>query len=893
MATKEAKRKRKKYVYFFGEGKADGKGAMKDLLGGKGSGLAEMTNLKIPVPAGFTITTVACNEYFKNKKKYPPKMWEEVLENLKKVEKAMGLKFGDATNPLLVSVRSGAKFSMPGMMDTVLNLGLNEITAQALIKKTGNERFVYDAYRRFITMFGNIVMGIERQHFEKALEKMKAKKGVQLDTDLTADDLKELLKEFKGIYKSETGTDFPDNPHDQLKLSINAVFGSWFGDRAIKYRKLNGIPDDLGTACNVQSMVFGNMGENSGTGVGFTRDPSTGEKRFFAECLINAQGEDVVAGIRTPLHIEELAKRLPDAYKELDNIYKKLEKHYKDMLDIEFTVQEGKLYMLQTRVGKRTAASALKIAIEMVKEKLIDKKTAILRIDPGQLDQLLHPTIDPKSQVAVIARGLPASPGAAVGKVVFTAEDAEQCSVRGEKVILVRQETSPEDIGGMNAAQGILTARGGMTSHAAVVARGMGKCCVAGCSAININEEGKYFIVNTHVIKEGDFITLNGTTGDVILGQVALTTPELTNDFSTIMKWVDEFRKIGVWANADTPNDARVARGFGAEGIGLCRTEHMFFDPERIKAVREMILADDTPGRRKALEKILPMQKGDFIGIFTEMKGLPVTIRLLDPPLHEFLPQTDDELKSLSEDMGVPFEKLKARNNALREFNPMLGHRGCRLGVTYPEIYEMQVQAIMEAACELSKQKVKVIPEIMIPLVAHVNELKMMREITIEVAEEVQRKYNIRVHYTVGTMIEVARATITADEIATQADFFSFGTNDLTQTTFGLSRDDGGRFLPYYVEKGILDDDPFITLDQEGVGTLMKIGVEKGRKTKKKLKIGICGEHGGEPKSVEFCHRIGLNYVSCSPYRIPIAKLAGAQAALKQKMKKDLSKSTV
>jgi len=686
MATKEAKRKRKKYVYFFGEGKADGKGAMKDLLGGKGSGLAEMTNLKIPVPAGFTITTVACNEYFKNKKKYPPKMWEEVLENLKKVEKAMGLKFGDATNPLLVSVRSGAKFSMPGMMDTVLNLGLNEITAQALIKKTGNERFVYDAYRRFITMFGNIVMGIERQHFEKALEKMKAKKGVQLDTDLTADDLKELLKEFKGIYKSETGTDFPDNPHDQLKLSINAVFGSWFGDRAIKYRKLNGIPDDLGTACNVQSMVFGNMGENSGTGVGFTRDPSTGEKRFFAECLINAQGEDVVAGIRTPLHIEELAKRLPDAYKELDNIYKKLEKHYKDMLDIEFTVQEGKLYMLQTRVGKRTAASALKIAIEMVKEKLIDKKTAILRIDPGQLDQLLHPTIDPKSQVAVIARGLPASPGAAVGKVVFTAEDAEQCSVRGEKVILVRQETSPEDIGGMNAAQGILTARGGMTSHAAVVARGMGKCCVAGCSAININEEGKYFIVNTHVIKEGDFITLNGTTGDVILGQVALTTPELTNDFSTIMKWVDEFRKIGVWANADTPNDARVARGFGAEGIGLCRTEHMFFDPERIKAVREMILADDTPGRRKALEKILPMQKGDFIGIFTEMKGLPVTIRLLDPPLHEFLPQTDDELKSLSEDMGVPFEKLKARNNALREFNPMLGHRGCRLGVTYPEI---------------------------------------------------------------------------------------------------------------------------------------------------------------------------------------------------------------
>jgi pyruvate,orthophosphate dikinase len=893
MATKAAKKKRKKYVYFFGSGKAEGKGSMKDLLGGKGAGIAEMTNLKIPVPAGFTITTEACNEYFRNKKKYPPGLWEEVLENLKKVEKAMGMRFGDSINPLLVSVRSGAKFSMPGMMDTVLNLGLNETTMQALIKKTGNERFVYDAYRRFITMFGSIVMGIERQHFEKALDQIKAKKGVQMDTDLTADDLKELAKEFKAIYKSETGTDFPDNPVEQLKLSINAVFGSWFGDRAVKYRKLHGIPDDLGTACNVQTMVFGNMGENSGTGVGFTRDPSTGEKKFFAECLINAQGEDVVAGIRTPLHIEELGKRLPDAYKELDGIYKKLEKHYKDMLDIEFTVQESKLYMLQTRVGKRTTAAALKIAIDMVKEKLIDKKTAIVRIDPDQIDQLLHPTIDPKAQVAIVAKGLPASPGAAVGKVVFLAEDAEKAASQGEKVILVRTETSPEDIGGMHAAQGILTARGGMTSHAAVVARGMGKCCVAGCGAININEEGKYFIVDTHLIKAGDYITLNGTTGEVILGQVALTQPELTGDFSTIMKWVDEYRKIGVWANADTPKDARVARGFGAEGIGLCRTEHMFFEPDRIFAVREMILADDIAGRKKALEKILPMQKGDFIGIFTEMQGLPVTIRLLDPPLHEFLPQTDDELKSLSEDMGIPFEKLKARNSALREFNPMLGHRGCRLGITYPEIYEMQVQAIMEAACELTKQKVKVMPEIMIPLVAHVNELKMMREMAVKVADEVQRKYNIKVRYTVGTMIEVARATITADEIATQADFFSFGTNDLTQTTYGLSRDDAGRFLPYYVEKGVLNDDPFITIDQEGVGVLMKIGVEKGRKTKKNLKIGICGEHGGEPKSVEFCHRIGLNYVSCSPYRIPIAKLAAAQAALKEKMKKDLSKSTV
>ncbi|MEW6213897.1 MAG: pyruvate, phosphate dikinase [Nitrospirota bacterium] len=888
-----AKKAVEKYVYFFGNGKAEGRGGMKDLLGGKGAGIAEMTNLKIPVPAGFTITTEACNEYFKNKKKYPPDMWDQVMANLKKVEKAMGMKFGDANNPLLVSVRSGAKFSMPGMMDTVLNLGLNENTLQALIKKTDNKHFVYDAYRRFITMFGSIVMGIERQAFEKAMERMKEKKGVQLDTDLAADDLKELVKEFKAIYKSETGTDFPEDPVEQIRLAINAVFGSWFGERAVKYRKLHGIPDDLGTACNVQAMVFGNMGDNSGTGVGFTRDPSTGEKRFFAECLINAQGEDVVAGIRTPLHIDELGKRLPDAYRELDRIYKKLEKHYKDMLDIEFTVQEGKLYMLQTRVGKRTAAAALKIAIDMAKEKLIDKKTAIMRIDPDQLDQLLHPTIDLRAEATVIAKGLPASPGAAVGKVVFSAEDAEQWAAKGEKVILVRPETSPEDIGGMHAAQGILTVRGGMTSHAAVVARGMGKCCVAGCGVININEEGKYFVVDTHIIKEGDHITLNGATGEVILGQVPLIKPELTGDFATIMKWADGFRKIGVRANADTPKDARTAREFGAEGIGLCRTEHMFFEPDRIKAVREMILSDDTAGRRKALEKIYPMQKGDFIGIFTEMKGLPVTIRLLDAPLHEFLPQTDDELKLLSEDMGVPFEKLKARNRALHEFNPMLGHRGCRLGITYPEIYEMQVQAIMEAACELARQKVKVIPEIMIPLVGHVNELRMLREMVIRVADEVQKKYNIRIPYTVGTMIEVARAAITADEIATQADFFSFGTNDLTQTTYGLSRDDAGRFLPYYVEKRVLQDDPFITLDKEGVGALMKIGVERGRKTRKNLKMGICGEHGGEPRSVDFCHRIGLDYVSCSPYRIPIARLAGAQAALKRKMKRDLSKLTV
>jgi pyruvate,orthophosphate dikinase len=892
-AIKRSKKKAKKYVYFFGNGKADGRGTMKDLLGGKGAGLAEMTNLKIPVPAGFTVTTEACNEYFRLGKKYPPGVWEQVLANLKKVEKAMGTQFGDSVNPLLMSVRSGAKFSMPGMMDTVLNLGLNETTMRALMNKTGNERFVYDAYRRLITMFGNIVMGVDRQLFEHALEQMKEKKGVALDTDLTTHDLKNLVEEFKVIYKNNTDEDFPTDPYVQLKKAIDAVFGSWFGDRAVKYRKLNDIPDDLGTACNIQSMVFGNLGENSGTGVGFTRDPSTGQKRFFAECLINAQGEDVVAGIRTPLHIDELKKRFPKAYSDLDRIYKKLERHFRDMLDIEFTVQEGKLYMLQTRVGKRTAASALKIAIDMVKEKLIDKMTAILRIDPQQLDQLLHPMIDPKAQVNVLAKGLPASPGAAVGKVVFTADDAEKAAAKGEKVILVRTETSPEDIGGMNAAQGILTARGGMTSHAAVVARGMGKCCVAGCGALIINEEQKHFAIKELLVREGDYITLNGTTGEVILGQVQLVQPELTGDFGRFMKWVDEFRKLGVRTNADTPHDSEVARSFGAEGIGLCRTEHMFFDPQRISAVREMILSNDIEGRKRALAKLLPMQKSDFIGIFKAMKGLPVTIRLLDPPLHEFLPHTDEELKALAGSMGVPFETLKARNSALHEFNPMLGHRGCRIGITYPEIYEMQVRAIMEAACELKKQNVKVIPEIMIPLVGHVNELRLMRKLTIETAKEVQKKFNTKVNYTVGTMIELPRAALTADEIATQADFFSFGTNDLTQTNFGLSRDDAGRFLPYYVEHGILEEDPFVSLDQTGTGLLLKIAVEKGRKVKKHLKLGICGEHGGDPQSIEFCYKTGLDYVSCSPYRVPIARLAAAQAFLKKTTKKDFTKSTV
>ncbi len=883
----------KKYVYFFGNGKAEGKGSMKDLLGGKGAGLAEMTNLGMPVPAGFTITTEACNEYFKNNKTYPPQMWEQVLANMKKVEKAMGMKFGDPSNPLLVSVRSGAKFSMPGMMDTVLNLGLNEKTIEGLIKKTKNERFVYDAYRRFITMFGNIVMGIERNKFEDLLDKIKEKKGLKHDTELDVSDLKNIVKEFKKIYKEETLSDFPSDPYEQLKLAINAVFGSWFGDRAYTYRRLSGIPDDLGTACNIQAMVFGNMGENSGTGVGFTRDPSSGKKEFFAECLINAQGEDVVAGIRTPIHINELRKKMPSAYKELERIYTKLEKHYKDMLDIEFTIQEGNLYMLQTRVGKRTAAAAIKIAVDMVKEKLIDKKTAIMRIDPEQIKQLLHPMVDPKASVNVVAKGLPASPGAASGRVVFTANDAEKAAANNEKVILVRTETSPEDVGGMAAAQGILTARGGMTSHAAVVGRGMGKCCVVGCSSINIHEKEKYFVIDGKItVKEGDFITLNGSTGEVILGDAPLVMLKLTDDFHKLMKWADKIRKLGVRANADTPKDAKVAREFGAEGIGLCRTEHMFFDINRIKAVREMILSDNTIGRERALAKILPMQKNDFLEIFRVMKGLPVTIRLLDPPLHEFLPHTDEELQELAKEMGVSIERLRAKNKELHEFNPMLGHRGCRLGITYPEIYEMQTKAIMEAACELWLEKIKVIPEIMIPLVGHVNELKLMRDLVIKVAEEVKAKYNAKVEYSVGTMIELPRAAITSDEIAHYADFYSFGTNDLTQTVYGLSRDDAGRFLPFYISQHVLEEDPFISIDRSGVGAIMKIAIEKARKTKKNLKIGICGEHGGDPSSIEFCDSIDLDYVSCSPYRVPVARLAAAQSTLKKEGMK-LSKSTL
>ena len=876
---------KKKFVYYFGDGKADGTGKMKDLLGGKGAGLANMVNLKFPVPSGFTITTEACNIYFENKKKYPAGLWDQVLANLKKVEKSMGAKLGDAKNPLLLSVRSGSKFSMPGMMDTVLNLGLNDTTLKALAERTGNERFALDTYRRLITMFGSTVMGVDRMVFEKALEAMKTKRGVEEDTELTVDDLRGLVEKFKAIYKKETGKVFPKDPLQQLKLAINAVFDSWFGDRAVTYRNLNDIDHDLGTGCNVQAMVFGNMGGNSGTGVGFTRDPSTGRKKFFAEYLINAQGEDVVAGIRTPLHINEMKRKVPAAYKELDRIYNKLEKHYKDMQDIEFTVQDGKLYMLQTRVGKRTAAASIKIAIDMVKEGLIDKKEAIMRIDADQVEQLMHPRIGSTEKYTAIARGLPASPGAAVGKVVFSADDAEKAAARGEDVILVRPETSPEDIGGMDAAQGILTARGGMTSHAAVVARGMGKCCVAGCTAINIEEKKRSFWVGSITVREGDVITLNGTTGEVIVGAVPLVQPEMTGDFNTIMKWADEIRELGIRANADTPADAKAALKFGAEGIGLVRTEHMFFEGDRIKAVREMILADDETGRRAALKKILPMQRSDFAAIFKVMHNKPVTIRLLDPPLHEFLPKTDAELREIAKDLGVSFKKLQARNKALHEFNPMLGHRGCRLAITYPEIYEMQVQAIMEAACQVKKKGIKAIPEIMIPLIADVNELIVMREMTIRIATAVEKRYKIKIPYDVGTMIEIARAALLAHEVAPYADFYSFGTNDLTQTLYGLSRDDAGRFLPYYVEQGIFEVDPFMSIDKKGVGLLMKMAIDSSRKIKKDMKMGICGEQV-DPESVEFCDEIGLTYVSGSPYRLPVARLAAAQATLKKKGKK-------
>ncbi|MBF0606575.1 MAG: pyruvate, phosphate dikinase [Candidatus Magnetobacterium sp. LHC-1] len=873
----------KQYVYFFGAGKADGAGDMKDLLGGKGAGLAEMTNLGIPVPPGFTITTETCAPYFANNNQYPEGMWDQATSALKRVEEIMNLKFGDPQRPLLVSVRSGAKFSMPGMMDTVLNLGINDQTLSGVIAMSGNEWFAYDAYRRFITMYGSICKNVNRNKFEHQLEHKKTKRNIKHDTEFTVDELKELVAEFKVTYKNETGTDFPQDVYEQLKGAINAVFDSWNGERAITYRKINQISHDLGTAVNVQTMVFGNMGNTSGTGVAFTRNPSTGENKFFGECLINAQGEDVVAGIRTPMHVDELAKDMPDAYNDLLAIYRRLEDHYKDMLDLEFTIQEKKLFMLQTRVGKRTAAAALKIAMDLVAEGKIDKQTAVLRVEPPQLDQFLHPMIDPKMQLTKLAKGLPASPGAAVGKAVFTAKAAEEWAEKGEKVLLVRLETSPEDIGGMHAAQGILTARGGMTSHAAVVARGMGKPCVAGCGDLAVDADGKKFTAKGTTVKEGDWVTINGSTGEVILGETKLIEPQISGDFATFMTWVDEFREMGVRANADSPHDSEVAIKFGAEGIGLCRTEHMFFEPDRIKAVREMILSDDEAGRRRALAKILPMQKEDFKGIFKVMAGKPVTVRLLDPPLHEFLPHTDEDINALAKEMGVSSEKLHAKNASLHEFNPMLGHRGCRLGITYPEIYEIQVRAIMEAAVELKKAGVDAKPEIMIPLVALREELRILRDMTVKIADEIVKAGGVSVDYTVGTMIELPRAALNADKIAELADFFSFGTNDLTQTTFGLSRDDAGMFLPFYVDKKVLPEDPFVSIDIEGVGQLIEIGIKKGRSVKPKLKVGICGEHGGEAKSVEFCFSAGMDYVSCSPYRVPLARLAAAQASLKKK----------
>ncbi len=887
----------KKLVYSFGGGKADGKAGMKNLLGGKGANLGEMAKIGVPVPAGFTITTEMCTIFYKMNKKYPKELNGQIDSALKKVEKVMGAIFGDKENPLLVSVRSGARVSMPGMMDTVLNLGLNDTTVVGLAKQSNNERFAWDSYRRFVQMYGDVVLGMkpesktEEDPFEIIIKAKKKEKGIKIDTDLTISDLKDLVKKFKAEIKKRTGSNFPEDPKKQLWGAINAVFGSWNGERAIKYRKINGIPGDWGTAVNVQSMVYGNMGNDSATGVAFTRNPATGQKIFYGEYLVNAQGEDVVAGTRTPQpvnkntksskHQKTLQEIMPKPYKDLEAIYKKLEKHYRDMQDIEFTIQKGKLWMLQTRTGKRTAAAALKIAVDMVKEKMIDKKEAVLRIAPSQLDQLLHPTFDPKAKKTVLAKGLPASPGAASGQVVFHADDAEEWVKDGKKVILVRIETSPEDIGGMAVAQGILTAKGGMTSHAAVVARGMGKCCVAGCGTLEIDYENQQMTIKGKAIKAGAWVSIDGSTGELMEGQVATIQPKLTGDFGTIMGWADGFRKINVRTNADSPKDSAVAISFGAEGIGLCRTEHMFFEGERIKAVREMILSDNLPGRKKALAKLLPMQKADFVGILKAMAGKPVTIRLLDPPLHEFVPHDDAAQADMAKEMGKTPQEIKAKVESLKEFNPMLGHRGCRLGVSYPEITEMQTAAIMSAACELAKKGVKVSPEIMIPLIGTVNEYKNQRDIVKKVAEEIIKKSGKKVSYMIGTMIEIPRAALLADEVAKEAEFFSFGTNDLTQMTFGYSRDDAGTFLPMYVEQGILKDDPFQVLDQDGVGKLVEMGIKLGRKSNKKLKVGICGEHGGEPSSVEFCIRAGMNYVSCSPYRVPIARLAAAHAALK------------
>ena len=883
-----------KWVYSFGGGRAEGRADMKNLLGGKGANLAEMANLGIPVPPGFTIPTDVCTYYYQNGDTYPGELREQVIEALARVEEIMGAKFGDKDNPLLVSVRSGARASMPGMMDTILNLGLNDVSVEGLAKRSGDARFAYDSYRRFIQMYSDVVLGVDHHHFEEILEEAKEDKNYKLDTDLSADDWKKVVAKYKDKVKAQLGKPFPQDVNEQLWGAVGAVFGSWMNQRAITYRRLHDIPESWGTAVNVQAMVFGNMGDDCCTGVCFTRDPSTGDNAFYGEFLINAQGEDVVAGIRTPqqltIHGRELQQSdlpsmeeaMPVVFKELNAIRHRLEAHYRDMQDMEFTVQQGRLWMLQTRTGKRTTKAALKIAVDMAREGLITRKDAIGRIDPAALDQLLHPTLDPDAPRTMLARGLPASPGAASGRIVFSAEEAEKwVKERKERVILVRIETSPEDIGGMHVSEGILTTRGGMTSHAAVVARGMGTPCVAGAGEIRVDYAAKTMKVAGNVVSEGEVITLDGGTGQVFLGAVPTIQPELTGDFATLMEWVDGVRTMKVRANAETPLDAATARKFGAEGIGLCRTEHMFFAPERILAVREMILAADEAGRRAALAKLLPFQRQDFVDLFNIMQGLPVTIRLLDPPLHEFLPHTDAEVEEIAKAAKVDVAAVTARNASLHESNPMLGHRGCRLGITYPEIYEMQAQAIFEAALYVSNETGRTVtPEIMIPLVGAKKELDLMKAAIDKVAEQVFGQSNQNLKYHVGTMIELPRAALMAGEIAESAEFFSFGTNDLTQTTFGMSRDDSGPFLEVYRAKGIYEHDPFAQLDQDGVGELIKIAAERGRATRSGIKLGICGEHGGDPSSIAFCQKVGLDYVSCSPYRVPIARLAAAQAAL-------------
>ncbi len=871
----------KKYVYLFSEGDA----SMRNILGGKGANLAEMTRMGFPVPQGFTVSTEACTKYYEDGQKISDEILEQIYAALAETEKIVGKKFGDLENPFLVSVRSGARASMPGMMDTILNLGLNDIAVQGLAKKTNNERFAYDSYRRFIQMFSDVVMELSKKRFEEIIDEMKEERGITFDTEFSTEDLKEMVEKFKAFYKSEKGEDFPQDPKVQMIESIKAVFRSWDNPRANVYRRMNDIPYSWGTAVNVQAMVFGNMGETSGTGVAFTRNPSTGEKKLYGEYLINAQGEDVVAGVRTPNPIAQLENDMPEVYKEFTEIATKLENHYRDMQDMEYTIEEGKLYMLQTRNGKRTAASAIKIAVDLVNEGMLTKEEAILKVEPKQLDSLLHPTFvqDELKKADVFVKGLAASPGAACGKVYFTAEDCVEAVQRGEKVVLVRLETSPEDIEGMDAAEGILTSRGGMTSHAAVVARGMGTCCVAGCGDVKVDYDNSCFYVNDTKVSEGDYISLDGSTGNVYLGQIPTEEAKLAGDFETFMGWADEIRTLKVYTNADTPRDAKHAVEFGAQGIGLCRTEHMFFAEDRIAAIREMIVSKTVEQRKAALDKLLPMQRGDFEELYRVMGDRPVTVRLLDPPLHEFVPHTDEEIKDLAKEMGLEFADLKATVEGLKEFNPMLGHRGCRLAVTYPEIAEMQARAIMEAAVACNKDGLNVVPEIMIPLVGEVKELKYVKSFVVETAKKVLEENNMDFDFEVGTMIEVPRAALTAGEIAKEAEFFSFGTNDLTQMTFGFSRDDAGAFLNDYYEKKIFESDPFAKLDQIGVGKLVRMAAETGREARPEIKLGICGEHGGDPSTIDFCHRVGLNYVSCSPFRVPIARLAAAHAAVNNK----------